>query len=68
MGLIGGHPYPTMPSPTIPSPASFFTSGQGNSARSQYPLITGSTSSSTKSRVRRKNLSSSRVSWSAILK
>ena len=53
IGLIGGQPYPSMPSPTMRSSRSLSMSGQGNSARSQYPLMTGSTSSSTKSRVRR---------------
>jgi hypothetical protein len=42
-----------MPSPTMFKVASFSISGQGNSARSQYPLMTGRTVSSTKSRVRR---------------
>jgi hypothetical protein len=35
IGLIGGQPYPWMPSPTIPSLPSSSISGQGNSARSQ---------------------------------
>ena len=52
-GLNSGQPYPSMPSPTMPNSPIRLNSGHGSSAFSQYPLITGSTSSSTKSLVRR---------------
>ena len=52
-GLNSGQPYPSMPSPTMPNSPIRLISGHGSSAFSQYPLITGSTSSSTKSLVRR---------------
>ena len=68
IGLSAGQPYPSMPSPTTPSSASPATSGTGNSARSQYPLMTGSTSWSTKSRVRRQISRSVGVSWSPMRK
>ena len=50
-GLIPGQPCPWMSSPSRPSSARRRISGHGSSAASQYSLITGSTSRSTKRRV-----------------
>ena len=57
-----------MVSPTMFSPASLGTSSNGNSARSQYGLTTGSTSVSANFRTLYSNPSSSSVSWSFIKK
>jgi len=64
------HPYPFIEPPPMPSVANLSTSGNGNSAFSQYPATTGATCFSLNSLTRRTNSfsgASSRPSKSNIL-
>src|SRR5918993_2872670 len=60
--LSPAHPYPFMVSPQIPSAASFGTSWNGNSPRSQQSVMMGMTSASEISRTRSRTSRSSSVS------
>src|ERR671910_1381845 len=60
--LRPAHPYPFMVSPQIPSAASFGTSWNGNSPRSQQSAMMGMTSASENSRTRSRTSRSSSVS------
>src|SRR5215210_4199714 len=60
--LRPAQPYPLMVSPQIPSAASFGTSWNGNSPRSQQSAIIGMTSASEKARTRSRTSRSSSVS------
>src|SRR5215217_903997 len=60
--LRPAHPYPSIVSPQIPSAASFGTSWNGNSLRSQQSAMIGTTSASENARTRSRTSRSSSVS------